>query len=299
MDVIKNMIKNMVKDATEQGKLKKYWLEVCFKPLFDCDTESRTCRTLLWREMRLNEKHHEFVKKIFENIDPYEFWDVLFFDYVYINDKYPNSEYLYFYFLANFLPYYHQYLIRIEKREKNDEWLNDIEWIWKKFNNRIEEVFGYSLVKKKKINWSNWHFKTWHIELMPVEIKIITEILPESIDKTNLLEIIFQYKKARSASDKNQVLFNLQKPMFENIGKNYNSKFFSKEKLIDYWRPRINAIIRHHENDNNQQGKKYELSSEYENADEKEKIKMLDELLLFLVVYRTEEIMLENKVKNI
>ncbi|CDN40291.1 hypothetical protein [Mycoplasma amphoriforme] len=299
MDVIKNMIKNMVKDATEQGKLKEYWLENWFKPLFDSDTEKRKCYTPLWREMILIKKHHEFVKKIFENIDPHEFWEVYFFDYVYINSKYHNREYLYFYFLANFLPYYREYLIRIKKREKNDKWLDNIESIWEKFKNRIEQVFGYSLVKKKKINWSNWHFKTWHIELMPVQIKIITEILPESIDKTKLLEIIFKYKKATSASDKNQVLFNLQKPMFENIGKKYKGNLLSEEKLTSYWRPRINAIIRHHENDNNQQGKKYELSSEYEKTDEKEKIKMLDELLLFLVVYRTEEIMLEKKAKTI
>lgn len=298
MDVIKNMIKNMVKDATEQEKLKEYWL-ACFKSLFDSDTKSRKCYTPLWEEMRLKEKHYEFVEKIFENINPYEFWDVFFFDYVYINNKYHDSELLYFYFLANFLPYYREYLIRVEKREKNDKWLDNIEWIWENFNNTIQRVFGYSLVKKKKINWSNWNFKTWHIELVPVQTKIITEILPESIDKTDLLEIIFKYKKARSASDKNQVLFNFQKPMLENIGKKYKGKFFSEEKLTNYWRLRINAIIRHHKNDKNSDGKEYNLSSEYENADEKEKIKMLDELLLFLVVYRTEEIMLENTAKNI
>lgn len=299
MDVIKNMIKNMVKDATEQGKLKEYWLETWFKPLFDCDTEKRKCYAPLWEEMRLNEKHYEFVEKIFEKIHPFQFWEVYFFDYVHINSKHHDSEFLYFYFLANFLPYYREYLIRIEKREKNDKWLDNIEWIWENFNNTIQRVFGYSLVKKKKINWSNWHFKTWHIELIPVQTKIITEILPESIDKTNLLEIIFKYKKARSASDKNQVLFNLQKPMFENIGRKYKGQLLFEEKLTSYWRPCINAIIRHHKNDNNQQDKKYELSFEYEKTDEKEKIKMLDELLLFLVVYRTEEIMLEKKAKTI
>ena len=74
---------------------------------------------------------------------------------------------------------------------------------------------------------------------------IITEMLPESIDKTNLLEIIFRYKKATSSAEKNQVLFALQKPMLENIGHNYKGKLFSTDKLKNYWRPCIHAIIRH------------------------------------------------------
>lgn len=165
-------------------------------------------------------------------------------------------------------------------------------WNWKSYLSEsrlllisfisFAECYYLFFLKENKIR-ENWYDDYYF--LVPKDLNLVVEISKDLNIKDLLSFKISEFYKSQSLEHKESILYILTKDVIDDdLGKNYEGTFFTKEELQNIWRKKIHAI-RHgksglNKNKDNEWWQKY--NNEFK---ENQKNDFLEELLLFIIVF--------------
>lgn len=212
---------------------------------------------------------------VFENILDFDFF------------KTNKNEIYYLSFVVNFLS--------VIVKENNWNWINYLDKSKHLLLSFLRFMQFYSLYDLQE----NEKRETWYDDyyfLVPKDLNLLIETSKNLNIKNWLSFKISQFYKSESLEEKESILYILTKDLIDDdLGKNYEGTFFTKEELQNTWRKKIHAI-RHGKNGLNK-NKDNEWWEKYNNKfNENQKNDFLEELLLFVTVFLIEKV--HKKIQN-